>query len=258
MKTKQKTKAPKMINGKMMRYCVVYNVWVNMEGTYAYREYNDPSKNCSLIIHIKADGSKYLNTKSHGEILLDEAVAICFRPMPKDGKKYILIHKDGNLGNCNAYNLEWKQVPKYSPTDKERELDNGLVVRINGEILDRRKVLPLVKESGDGDTNRIVAIEPKVCYRRKNQWGVSDDKSAFIDDLMAAAEFVDGDPSLLVRPRVLHKNMDYLDFHADNLEWVEENSVEYQEYMKRKKEDKDNLTVKLNPGHPNPLMLPRN
>lgn len=31
MKTRQETKAPKMINGKMMQYCVVYNVWVNME-----------------------------------------------------------------------------------------------------------------------------------------------------------------------------------------------------------------------------------
>ena len=29
MNTKQKIKAPKIINGRMMRYCVKYNVWVN-------------------------------------------------------------------------------------------------------------------------------------------------------------------------------------------------------------------------------------
>lgn len=86
---------------------------------------------------------------------------------------------------------------KYLSLDENRRIDNGLVVRINGEILDRRKVLLLVKESGDGDTNRIVAIESKVCYRRKNQWGGFDDKSAYIDDLMAVAEFVDGDRSSL-------------------------------------------------------------
>lgn len=40
-----------MINGRMMRYCVKYNVWVNNAGDYAYREYNDPTWNCPLIIH---------------------------------------------------------------------------------------------------------------------------------------------------------------------------------------------------------------
>lgn len=48
---------------------------------------------------------------------------------------------------------------------------------------------------------------------------------------------------------MLHKNMDCLDFHADNLEWGRESSPVYQEY----KEDMDNLTVKLNSGHPNPV-----
>lgn len=52
---------------------------------------------------------------------------------------------------------------------------------------------------------------------------------------MAKADFVDGDKSKMKRPRVLHKNMNYLDFHADNLEWVEESSPEYQEYMKRRR-----------------------
>ena len=53
MNTKQKIKAPKMINGRMMRYCVKYNVWVNNAGDYAYREYNDPTWNCPLIIQYK-------------------------------------------------------------------------------------------------------------------------------------------------------------------------------------------------------------
>lgn len=56
------------------------------------------------------------------------------------------------------------------------------------------------------------------------------------------------------RPRVLHKDMDYLNFSYDNLEWAEEDSQEYQEYLKKKQEDIDELTIHLNPGHPNPLM----
>lgn len=241
----------KNINGRIMRYCQKYNVWINREGDYAYREYNNVSWNTPLVIYKKADGSKSLNTKSPGEIPLDEAVAICFNPMPNDGKKYILIHKDNNPGNCRADNLEWKEVRKFSPTAIERTLDNGLVVKVNGEIWDKGKKLYQEKSVYDADTDREVAIEPKVGYYRKNSWGRNEEKHAYIDILMGAAEFVDGDRSSMNRPKVLHKNMDYLDFHADNLEWVEENSQDYQDYMKKKREDMNKLTKELNRNNPN-------
>ena len=44
MKTKfvkKNSQIPKIINGKFMKYSSRYNVWVNREGAYAYREYND-------------------------------------------------------------------------------------------------------------------------------------------------------------------------------------------------------------------------
>ena len=257
MNTKQKIKAPKMINGRMMRYCVKYNVWVNNAGDYAYREYNDPTWNCPLIIHTRPDGSKFLNTKSHGEIPLDEAIAICYRPMPNDGKKYVLIHKDGNPGNCQANNLEWKEVRKYDPLATERTLVNGLKVKADGTILDKKKALPIVKETGNSDMDQMTAIDPYVRYYWKNPWGRTEEKHAHIDDLMAAADFVDGDKSTMQRPRVLHKNMNYLDYHADNLEWVEESSSEYQEYMKKKREGIDKLTKEVNWNNPN-FKLPDN
>ena len=171
--------------------------------------------------------------------------------MPDDGKKYILIHKDNNLGNCRADNLEWKEIRKFSPTAIERTLDNGLIVKVNGEIWDKGKKLYQENSVYDSDTDREVAIEPKVGYYRKNSWGRDEEKHAYIDTLMGAAEFVDGDRSSMNRPRVLHKNMNYLDFHADNLEWVEENSQEYQDYMKKKREDMDKLTKELNRNNPN-------
>lgn len=167
---------------------------------------------------------------------MDEAVADAYNPMPDDGKKYKLVHNDGNLGNCQANNLEWKEVRKYDPLATRRKIGNGLTVTVEGKIFDKGKELPIEKETGDRDTDRMVAISPKVRYRRKNnRWGNYDNKSANIDDLMAKADFVDGDKSKMKRPRVLHKNMNYLDFHADNLEWVEESSPEYQEYMKRRR-----------------------
>ena len=91
-KNNKKQPFEKEIDGRKMRYCGIYNIWVNREGTYAYREYKDPAWNHALQIHTRPDGSKYLDTKSHGEIPLDEAVAICFSPMPRDGRKYVPVH----------------------------------------------------------------------------------------------------------------------------------------------------------------------
>ena len=246
-----------VVSGITLRYSMKYNIWVNWVGTRAYRKYNDSSWNRFLQIHTDINGSKFLNVKPK-TVQLDEAVADAYNPMPDDGKKYILIHKDGDLGNCQANNLEWKQVRKYKPTATKRKLDNGLEVKVDGTILDKKKALPIVKEIGDSDTDSMKAIEhPYVSYRRKNKWGNYEDKTADVDDLMAAAEYVDGDKSTMKRPRVLHKNMDYKDFHALNLKWVEESSPEYQEYMKRKKEDIDKLTKELNWNNPN-FKLPDN
>lgn len=253
---KKKQLTQKVINGRTMRYVLKFNVWVNREGTFAYREYNDSSLNCPLKIYSKPDNSKYLNTQSHGEIPLDEAVAICFKPMPKDGNKYKLIHKDGNLGNCHASNLDWVQLQannNQSP-NAQVKLGNGLVVKRSGKIYDAGKQLPVEKEVGDRDTERIVAIDPRVRYRRKNRFKNFDYKSNSPDELMAAAGFVNGDKSSMSRPRVLHRDKDYLNFNADNLEWAEESSLEYQDYLKKKREDMDALTIESNPGHPNPLM----
>ncbi len=81
-------------------------------------------------------------------------------------------------------------------------------------------------------------------------------RRARVDALMAEAEFVAGDNSLMSRPRVLHKDQDYLNYNSFNLEWAEEDSPEYQAYMWQKKDDLDRLTIQENPNHPNPLMKP--
>lgn len=128
-------KIPKIINGKFMKYSSRYNVWVNREGTYAYREYNDSKLNGPLKIHQRADGSKFLNTKSPGVIELDQLVADCFYPMPQDGKKYILNHKDGKKENCDFSNLEWQQVPKFNPLGTHRTLPNGITVSLKGSFM---------------------------------------------------------------------------------------------------------------------------
>ncbi|ADY37629.1 hypothetical protein Bacsa_3101 [Phocaeicola salanitronis DSM 18170] len=255
---KYKAKPDKSIQGYWMRYSSKYNLWVNWNGDRVYREYNKSSLNRFLKINIRSDGSKFLNLKSPGIVELDELVADCYVPKPVDGKTYGLTHKDGNLGNCNASNLEWKEVKNYSLLSTIREALKGIWVKFDGTVWKEKSAknrIPIVKDIGDSDTDRMVPIpEPYISYRVKNKYGGYDDKHISMDNLMDMAEFVNGDKSGMRNPGVLHKDGDYLNFSDDNLEWVEKDSPEYQEYMRKKKEDLERRTIELNPNHPNPLM----
>ena len=94
-----------VVSNVILRMSKKYGIRVNWAGTRVYKEYNTTDWNRFLQIHANADGSKFLNVKLEN-VPLDELVADAYNPMPKDGKKYILIHKDGDLGNCQANNLE--------------------------------------------------------------------------------------------------------------------------------------------------------
>jgi hypothetical protein len=52
-----------------------------------------------------------------------------------------------------------------------------------------------------------------------------------VDDLMALAGFVGGDPTQMKGPKVLHKDHDMLNFKADNLVWTELSGKEYYDYI---------------------------
>ena len=54
----------------------------------------------------------------------------------------------------------------------------------------KRKKLFVVTVIGDSDTDRLVSVDPYVCYYRKNRYGSIDERRARVDALMAEAEFV--------------------------------------------------------------------
>ena len=240
----------KKIENVLLRYSQKYNVWVNKEGTRVYREYKNKDYSKFLQIHKRTDGSKYLFLTFPGIVEVDSLVADCYNPKPCDGKEYVFVHKDGNLSNCDTSNLEWKQVAKFDHMSTERKLNNGILVTSDGKFYDGKKELPIVKEIGDSDTDRIVGIDPLVYYNRKYKYRTNERRSAYPDELMAEAEFVNGNKSLLKNPKVLHKDYNYLNFREKNLEWVEEDSQEYHDYKTKKKADIDELTKKLNPNKP--------
>lgn len=259
MKTKnRKRQLEKAAKSKVMKYVHKHNVWINWEGTCVYRKDKISRWNSALQIHTRPDGRKYLSTQIHRKIPLDKVVAICFKPMPQDGNKYILIHKDGNPANCNASNLEWKQICQFFPTATDRKLNNGLTVKFTGKVFDNGDELRVITDINDRHRAHKVAVEPYVCYWRKVRYGSMVKIHRRIDNLMAEAGFVDGDKTLMKRPKILHKDKDYQNFDESNLEWVEESSQEYQAYQKKRRKDMERLPESLNPGHPNPLMKPKN
>ncbi len=235
----------KRIENVLLRYSKKYNLWVNKKGSHVYREYQNHSYNSFLQIHMRTDGSKYLKLTFPGIVELDELVADCYKPMPRDGKKYVLFHKDHSLQNCSASNLEW-----YKQTSCRRITRSGIIVTSDVRFYDGKKELLVIKEIGDADTDRMLGIDPLVYYDRKDKYGSSERRSVHPDNLMAEVGFVHGDKSLLKKPKILHKDMDYLNFNMDNLEWVEEDCQEYQDYKAKKKSDIYELTKKLNPNKP--------
>lgn len=127
-------KADRYIQGYWMRYSSKLNLWVPWKGFPVYREYNDPSLNRFLKIHTRHDGSKYLDLKFPGIVELDELVADCYVSKPMDGRKYELVHKDGNKGNCCASNLEWRVLKQFSPLEPIRSIQKDLWVNFDGTV----------------------------------------------------------------------------------------------------------------------------
>jgi hypothetical protein len=70
----------------------------------------------------------------------------------------------------------------------------------------------------------------------------------FVDDLMAAAGYGNGEKFSLKSPVILHKDNNPTNFNSDNLKWVEANDTRYIEYQKKVKEWKHQRNVELNPG----------
>lgn len=70
----------------------------------------------------------------------------------------------------------------------------------------------------------------------------------FVDDLMAATGYVNGEKFSLKSPVILHNDNNPTNFNSDNLKWVESTDPRYIEYQKKVKEWKHQRNVELNPG----------
>ena len=244
----------KTING---RKCKCHNgIWVTADGKYVAVDtiwktaFSEIPSTKPATVHTDKNGEKYVRRKIRGKfynIYIKNAVYACFcPPVPNKSKEYVVYYKDGNKNNLNYTNLDIKEVVKVTThtTANKVKLNNGLTVTKDGRIFKGKQEVHISDCISDADTNLLRCIEPHVSNPNR-MFG-----RLFMDDLMAAAGYVNGEKFSLKSPVILHKDNNPTNFNSDNLEWVESTDPRYIEYQKKVKEWKHQRNVELNPGRP--------
>lgn len=240
-------KAPTIdANGNRLYYYL--GVYVSSDGKTIYKL--DPSTGSKQYYTIKQkpNGAPYIEDNGN-TFFVNYLVAVCYKPAPKDGKKYVIAHLDGNVSNCDVNNLEWR-LPQPSPViqkpHKPYTLNTyseckfgSITINKNGEVYDGKNLLNQNDDSYDCDTDLFVCGRPFVIVNGKRH---------YMDDLVTNARFVEGTPDNKKHPVILHKDHDRNNYASNNLEWVEEDSPEYIEYLKDENAQKRKRNVELNPG----------
>jgi len=176
-------------------------------------------------------------------------VITCFcPPHPADDKDYIIKYKDGNKYNCHKGNLEWKEYHYQQNTENSFNLDRyGTVLTINrdGTIQKEGETMTILNSCYNEDVDLEWCIEPYVPVHRS---GSIYPEKVEIDELMDRAGFVQGDNAGLSHPAILHKDLDWMNFNSDNLEWVEMTDQLYLDYKAKKKKDMYKAMEEKNKG----------
>lgn len=212
---------------KSKKYKRYNGIWVTADGKYVEVDTIWKTGFCEIpstkpaTEHTDKNGEKYVKRKIRGKfhnIYIKDAVYACFcPPVPNKGKEYVVYYKDGNKNNLNYTNLDIKEVVKVTtPTTVNKvKLNNGLTVTKDGRIFKGKQEEHISDYIGDADTNLLRCIDPHVSDPNR-MFG-----RLFIEDLMAAAGYVNGEKFSLKSPVILHKDYNPTNFHKDNLEWVE-------------------------------------
>lgn len=255
-------------------------IFVSSDGKTIYKQ--DPITNSITYYQIFLTPNKNPYIMDNGKVFyVDYLVARCFKYLPHDAQKYKVFHLDGKPENCEAKNLEWRLLqpnplqqsgpnpslqhstqnqfsnsnplptPNMSPVLQQQnrayllntyqECKFGpLTLNKKGEVYDGKNVLTMCDVIFDGDTNLSVCIRPYVVS--------ANGKRYYLEELVRRARYVEGTPDGMTSPKILHKDHDRNNFASSNLEWVEENSPEYQAYMQDEKAYIRKRNVALNPG----------
>jgi len=234
------------IKGKRCRYYHDGSIYVSDDGTLAAM----PKTKEILSLQTDTSGVVYVQHTWGHYVGIAKAVITCFcKPKPEDGKKYRIKHKDGNSANCCYKNLEWELAHyEHATTSEVNNSRHGenLIVHKDGTIWSENGTRYQVHDSHyDSDTDLWRCVEPFIKLSvGNNPYG----KTVHVEELMKESGFVNGDDAAFTSPVILHSDMDFMNCSADNLEFVEETDQLYIDYQAKKKADKHQRDVGLNPG----------
>ena len=240
----------KTINGKV---CGIYQrnghkIWVANTGDFAAvcTKNNSVGKELPIVHDFNYN---FVLLKDGTMLNIVNAVITNFGPSyPNDGNEYVINHKDGDLLNCNASNLEWV-LQKYEHTTDEsidlRYCGSIITVFKDGHVEQDGKPMKIYDSMDSEDLDLEVCIGPHIYLPDPHS---IYHKSFFIDQLMSVAGYVQGDDSVLRFPSILHIDNDMTNCAADNLLWVEQDDPRMKKYESCMKQYKHKRNVELNPN----------
>lgn len=215
-----------IINGTDCQCSTSSGLMISKDGkTVALNNFGKPGD--TLTILQDASGP-YVNNKAGERIDIGDAVADAWlNKYPGNGPKKVK-YLDGNVMNTDADNLKW--IPDLTPYTQSGVIlkrvswmGRTVTVTKTGKAMAGGVELP-VEDHYHDDT---FDAERYLYYPFVKVGGLQ----LPMDDLMAAASFIGGDPAGMTCPMVLHKDYDMMNFDSSNLEWVERSSPEYEDYI---------------------------
>lgn len=233
--------------GKFCRYYRAGSIWVSADGIVAGMS---DKKGHIKNLPIKNDSNgKYVIHDWYGRVDIDKAVITCYcPPAPKDGKSYMINHKDGDIMNCDKSNLSW--VPyhyQHASTDKVKTEINGIhyTVCADGTVWRGKSQESFHDNMFDQDMGLECCLDKYLSVPRKDS---IHSERVDVDDIMKTVGFIQGDDAGMVKPVILHRDNDWSNFASDNLEWVEETDQRYTAYLEQKMKDRRKRSEELNRG----------
>lgn len=215
-----------LINGVACQCSITGSAMVSEDGkTVASNDYGKVGNSLSVLND--ADGPYFIN-RFGKRIDLGFSVMEAWGNMaPFDGPRKA-VRIDGNMMNCAASNLKWAPdaIPATQPTTILKRVEwmgQSVTVYRNGTVESGGKSLAVEDHYMDPVTQFSRFLYKPFVLVGKVQLPM--------DDLMAAAGFVSGNPQGMKCPKVLHKDFDMLNYDASNLEWAEFSGQDFQDYI---------------------------
>lgn len=214
------------INGVDCSCSILGRVWISDDGSIVAS--NDYGKVGDVLPIMKDAEGPYVvpryGTKLHTALAVNDAWNDTY---PGDGPKKVAF-KDGNVMNTHKDNIRWEpDLCPYTQTTsflkKVSWMGQDVTVYKSGKVMYKGSELPLLDHYHDTSHGCERFVYKPYVLASKLQLSV--------DDIMAAACYVGGDPSGMMCPKVLHKDHDMLNYDSENLEWAEFSSPEYQDYI---------------------------